>query len=173
MLALFPLLFGCVQANPEPVEKRFEKDVLCFETIAEKTQFDSSEAIVLRGIVTNSSLSNSYGVLCVPGGANNELKFNLNNLSLHQDIEFSDVFVILTLKMAWAVTQTTLAPGEKATFFSFNLKDLKNRYFETWYPGMRENSTIKQYITLDPGLYEFTWRVGFGEPSTPFLFRIR
>ena len=173
LLALFPLLPCCAQHEPEPLDKPFEQVARKFETIAEKTQFDSSEAIVLHGIVTNSSPSNSSSVYCVPGSANDELNFSLKNLSLHHDIVFDDVFVMMALKTQWAVTQTTLAPGTNATLFSFNLKDIKNRYFEIWRPGMPEKETLRQYITLDPGLYEFIWSVGVEKPSSPFSFEIR
>jgi hypothetical protein len=70
------------------------------------------------------------------------------------------------------MTQTTLAPGTIATLFSFNLKDLKNRYFKFWHPGMPENEFLRQYITLDPGLYEFRWSAD-GGLSSPFSFEIR
>ena len=64
-----------------------------------------------------------------------------------------------------------MAPRAQMEVFSFNLKDLQKIKFERWYPGMPENETVTECIILDPGVYEFTWVVGY-EVSKPVFFKI-
>lgn len=178
---IFPILillftYGCSKPEPKCPDNLFEqfyKNGVLAKTQVSKFQFDTSEAIIVTGLAKNCSQTDSIHFGCVPHGANNNLNFTLRNLSFDRTTRFNDVFVMSCLKTSWKAIDTKIAPGAQLEVFSFNLKDLHKKSYETWHPGIPEDTTVSVQISLDPGIYEFTWLVGFGDVSEPLFFEIR
>ncbi len=174
---LILLTFCCSQPHPNNIDdlfKTFYENGIMKETKVSKFQFDTSEAIILTGFATNYSQSDSNSFTMVPGGANDDLKFTLRNLSIDYTISFHYIEIKsqITLPHGHNAVKAMIAPLAQVEVFSFNLKDLQKIRFERWYPGVPEGETVTERIILDPGIYEFTWVVGFGEVSKPAFFKI-
>lgn len=168
--------YGCSKPEPKCPDNLFEqfyKNGVLQKTQVSKFQFDTSEAIIVTGLAKNCAQADSNSFSCVPHGANNNLKFTLRNLSLDRTTKFHDIFVMHSLKTSWKTIDTKIAPGAQLEVFSFNLKDLHKKSYETWYPGIPEDTTVSVQISLDPGIYEFNWAVGLGQVSEPLFFKIR
>ena len=143
-------------------------------TRVDKPEYKSTEDIILTGYATNGATRDSNAFFMVPGGASNDLKFTLRNLRIDRTLSFHYLQIMQQIKMPQGhrAIQTKLAPQAQMEVFSFNLKDLLQLRFERWYPGIPENETVSEQIMLEPGIYEFTWVVGFGEVSKPAFFKI-
>ncbi len=161
------------QTKPDPSDDYFEKACtggVMLEAELNKTQFDTSETIMIRGIARNCSKTDSVLFTVVPTGANFNIKFSLRNLRGFGTYEFQDFDLKFSnydiVKPDLTTTQGKLAPGERLEVFSFDLKKLNNLRI-----GGNES---EQHLFLFPGIYEFNWAISLsGVLSKPVFFEIK
>lgn len=174
------MLLACCCSKPKPksIDSYFElfhKNGYMEETSVSKFQFDTTEAIVLTGIATNYEQLDSNTVRIVPGGANDDLKFTLRNLSFNETINFHyfGIREWVTLPQGNNAINIKLAPETRAEVFSFNLRDVLKKGFSRSNPDNPDGEFVVEHFKLSTGLYEFTWSVGLGNVSKPLFFEIR
>ncbi len=79
----------------------------------------------------------------------------------------------VTLPQGNNAIRITLAPETRIEIFSLNLKDVLKQGFNRSNPVTPEDDFVVEHFKLNPGIYEFTWSVGFDYASKPLFFKIR
>lgn len=170
IFCLFALPVCCACQNKsdryDAFFKKFCRGVM-LETELSKLQFDTSEAIIVKGIAKNCSKTDSTWFAVVPTGANYCMSFSLQNLSGGGAYTFQDFDLSFSnreiVQPEFKTIQRNLAPGERVEVFSFDLRKIENLSIG----GIRSG----KHIFFFPGVYEFSWSIagGFGL-SKPVFF---
>lgn len=170
IFCLFAIPVSCASQNKLDHYDAFFKRVcrgVILETELSKLQFDTSEAIIIRGIAKNCSKTDSTWFTVVPTGANDCMSFRLQNLLGGLTYTFRDFDLSFSnggiVDPEFKTIQRKLAPGERVEVFSFDLRKIENL-------SIKWGGPIKQ-ILFYPGVYEFSWSIAgsFGL-SKPVFF---
>lgn len=151
---IFPVLFclplGCFA------------QIFAEESALQKSRFNTSEPIVVKGLAVNYSWADSVFYAVVPTGANSNLHFVLRNLTNGTEYEFEDFDIAMhhpQFQGTWNTFQGKIASPGMIEIFSFDIRQLNN--WPIWNRNSTNNIPQKARIHLTPGRYEFGWTVGF------------
>lgn len=168
---LFALPVCCACQNKsdhyDAIFKKFCRGGVLLETELSKLQFDTSEAIIVKGIAKNCSKTDSTWFTVTPTGATYCMSFRLQNLLGGGAYTFQDFDLIFSnseiVQPDFKTIHRNLAPGEHVEVFSFDLRKIENL-------SIKWGGPIKQ-ILFYPGVYEFSWSIAgsFGL-SKPVFF---
>jgi len=166
-LLTFPVYFFSQSISLDKLFKKLCDHGIMFETQANKLQFDTSEAIILKGYVVNCSKSDSILFTVVPTTPNYNLVFTFSGPLF--STQFSDYDLrAQNIPLKCEPTSTKIAPGERIEVFSINLKDT----YKHWFPNSAKDYT--EYIQIWGGLYEFSWKCGINAGiSKPLYLEIK
>ncbi|MBK7939552.1 MAG: hypothetical protein IPJ82_21785 [Lewinellaceae bacterium] len=135
------------------------------ESELQKSTFNASEPIPVKGLAANYSWADSVSYCVVPTGANNNMRFVLRNLTTGVEYWFEDFDLVRnraqvlgvwkTIPGTWNTFQGKIAGPGAIEVFSFDIRQLDN--WPIWNRNTKDGMPRKIRIHLTPGKYEFGW----------------